>query len=244
MAEELIDLFAPQGQETLADAQTAEVENNPTKQDTETAEVADDEQEGDADTTTESSSEDAQGEIKLTPQEQFFWERLEEMASEDEFLATAMKKTDKSIRECFDYMTMLAKKKVTKQSGAQCVAVEGTEMLGWAKHYYIESKETIDAELHPKPKEQPKTASKSAEKKEEKKVHSNPLLTAIAKAQEEKNKANGSAEQSKTTTKTITKVERNGSISTTNIKTEENGERVTTINKGGQTYTMTEFSLF
>ena len=233
MEEKTIDLFATTEVETPEKSgNQAEQPNESEEFDTEVRESTESAEENE-----ESAEENKADDTKLTPQEEFFWARLEEMASEDEFLATAMTKPDKSIRECFDYMEMLAKKKVTKQSGAQCVAVEGTEMLGWAKHYYIESKEAIDAELHPKPKALPKSAAKSATKSagknEEKKIHKNPLLESIAKAAAEKKEESKENKPKIVVTKDGVKIE-----------TAKNGERTTSIERNGQTFTMTELSLF
>lgn len=192
--------------------------------------------------TTKQSSEESKEE-KLNPYEEIILAEMRSRAEGgDALLAKALQSKDKTIKECFKYVTAQAKKNAV----GNCAMIADTEVYAWAHHYYIESKETIDAEMKPKPKELSKTASKSANKgkTEEKKVHTNPLLEAIAKAQEDKKKSNGSAEQGTSTNKTFTKVEKNGEVSTTSVKTEENGQRTTTINKGGQTYTMTELSLF
>ena len=191
---------------------------------TETPEVEEDTSEAPENAEKPSQEEEK---AELTPQEKFFWERLEEMASEDEYLAEAMKKSDKSIRECFKYMEMLAKKKLTAQTGMQCVPVEGTEMLGWAKHYYIEPKEVIDAELAPK------SAKKAPSKETMKKINANPLLTSLMNKKGFAPTEDGAVE--KTTTM------KGGTTKT--IKVEDKAKTITLKGKAG-TITITEPSLF
>ena len=254
MAEELTNLFGTE-EETIteeltecAEVETDEQTTNEVEEQTATDESAPtaDEQQG-ADETPEENEEVE--DTKLTPQEEFFVEKLNEYAKEDEYLATALKRADKSIRKCFDYMREKARKML--QKGGNCVAVEGTEMLGWAKHYYIESNETIESEMPKKPTYDPKKAEEDRKKREElqkkaeetkKKVYENPLLASLMKkGGKVENAENGEVAVTKTTTK---KDENGNVVSSKSVKTDESGTRTTTITKDGVTHTMTEFALF
>ena len=75
----------------------------------------------------------------------------------DELLATAMQSKNKNIQSCYEYVKAQAK----KQAVAGCAMIEDAVVYGWAHHYYIESKETIDKEMK---KSAPKTEKKTAEK--------------------------------------------------------------------------------
>ena len=108
------------------------------------------------------ASEEPKKEAKLTPYEQAILTEMERRAYDgDELLATAMQSKDKNIKSCFDYVKAQAKKKAV----AGCAMIEDAVVYGWAHHYYIESKETIDAELAPKTKAKTETETKTAKKK-------------------------------------------------------------------------------
>ena len=68
-----------------------------------------------------------------------------------------MQSKDKNIQSCYEYVKAQAK----KQAVAGCAMIEDAVVYGWAHHYYIESKETIDKEMK---KSAPKTEKKTAEK--------------------------------------------------------------------------------
>lgn len=175
-------------------------------------------------------SKPAKKEEKLSPYEEVILAEMKRRADAgDTLLATAMQSKDKNIKECFQYVTAQAKKKAT----GNCAMIEDAVVYGWAHHYYIEPKETIDKELHPAPKKVD-TAKKTEPKKTEpkKKTFVNPLLASLAK-KGYKQTENGSMSKTTATkdgSKTITK--------------DKKGNTTTTIEKNGQKYTLTEFSLF
>ena len=110
-----------------------------------------------------------------TPQEKFFLEQLNKYATTDTQFAEALRRSDKNIHECFEYMTAKANEMVVERKGAQSVGVDGMTMIGWAVHYYTEPKAVIDAELHPKAKA---TTKQEAKKAPAKKPAFSPTLTA------------------------------------------------------------------
>ena len=223
------DIFNTQSelQEELTDTQVAEVDT----------EEIDDLPADDAVLPAEGSSEQKEQkpkEDKLSAYEKAVLAEMERRANEDgdTIVADALKSKDKNIHECWQYITAQAKKKAV----AGCAMIEDAIVFGWAHHYYIEPKEVIDAELHPKPKEKPKTDTKTAttpsptKSKEKPKTETkpkkkgsyadNPLLKSIM----EKNKGKGKS-------KTIT--------------TNANGDKVEEVKGGnGKIYKITEFSLF
>jgi len=224
------DIFNTQSelQEELTDTQVAEVDT----------EEIDDLPADDAVLPAEGSSEQKEQkpkEDKLSAYEKAVLAEMERRANEDgdTLVADALKSKDKNIHECWQYITAQAKKKAV----AGCAMIEDAIVFGWAHHYYIEPKEVIDAELHPKPKDKPKTDTKTAttpsptKSKEKPKTETkpkkkgsyadNPLLKSIM----EKNKGKGKSK------KTIT--------------TNSNGDKVEEVKGGnGKIYKITEFSLF
>ena len=224
------DIFNTQSelQEELTDTQVAEVDT----------EEIDDLPADDAVLPAEGSSEQKEQkpkEDKLSAYEKAVLAEMERRANEDgdTIVADALKSKDKNIHECWQYITAQAKKKAV----AGCAMIEDAIVFGWAHHYYIEPKEVIDAELHPKPKDKPKTDTKTAttpsptKSKEKPKTETkpkkkgsyadNPLLKSIM----EKNKGKGKSK------KTIT--------------TNSNGDKVEEVKGGnGKIYKITEFSLF
>ena len=95
---------------------------------------------------------------ELNPYEKVILAEMERRAQNgDELLATAMQSKDKNIQSCYEYVKAQAK----KQAVAGCAMIEDAVVYGWAHHYYIESKETIDKEMK---KSAPKTEKKTAEK--------------------------------------------------------------------------------
>lgn len=101
-------------------------------------------------------------EEKISQPEQRILDEMNRRVSEgDELLATAMQSKDKSIKECYRYVTFLARKEMEKVAkGYGSIMIDDPVVYGWAHHYYIESKETIDKEM--KPKETPKPATPTA----------------------------------------------------------------------------------
>lgn len=61
----------------------------------------------------------------------------------DELLYDALANPGKNIHDCFSYVKAQAKKKAV----AGCAMIEDNVVYGWAHHYYIESKATIDKEM-------------------------------------------------------------------------------------------------
>jgi hypothetical protein len=95
---------------------------------------------------------------ELNPYEKVILAEMERRAQNgDELLATAMQSNDKNIQSCYEYVKAQAR----KQAVAGCAMIEDAVVYGWAHHYYIESKETIDKEMK---KSDPKTEKKTAEK--------------------------------------------------------------------------------
>lgn len=190
------------------------------------------------DTEKETENEKKPKEDKLNAYEKVILAEMERRAKgedgdmPDDNLADGLASKDKNIHACYQYVVAQARKKAV----GQCAMIEDSVVYGWAHHYYIEPKEVIDAELHPKPKEKPKTDTKTAttpsptKSKEKPKTETkpkkkgsyadNPLLKSIM----EKNKGKGKS-------KTIT--------------TNANGDRVEEVKGGnGKIYKITEFSLF
>lgn len=164
------------------------------------------------------SSANAQNKAsKLSPYEQAILSEMERRAGEgDTLLSQALQSKDKTITECFQYVKEQARKKATNG----CAMIEDAVVYGWAHHYYIEPKATIDKELHPATKKADTKAATATKKEDKKVIKPNPLLASL--------------------TKTFT--DKNGS--TTKVTTDKHGNKTTTIEKGGKTYQMTELSLF
>lgn len=221
--------------EVAETTETAEVEEETTEEETSEGESEENEEES-----TEEKKEDKPKE--LSPYEKAILAEMERRVSEgDELLATAMQSADKNISACYSYV----KEQARKQAVAGCAMIEDAVVYGWAHHYYIESKETIDAELKPKAtKKAEEKAKKTAEQKkaeeQKKKVFANPLLAALMK------KGAKIAEGDEVAvTKTKEKKDEQGNVlQSTSVKTAADGTRTTTLTKEGKTYTMTEFALF
>jgi hypothetical protein len=229
-----------------------------TTEQNESVEVAEEEDEEQADDTTESegtTEETKKEDTKLNPYEEVILAEMNRRAENgDELLATALQSADKSIKECCKYMEFRAKKWADEQklNGNVCVWMSDADGYAIAHHYYIESKETIDAEMPKKPTYTPMTAEEreklnkereEARKKAEettKKVYENPLLASLMKKG-----AKVSTDGEVAVTKTTTKKDENGNVvSSKTTKTDAEGTRTTTIVKDGKEYTMTEFALF
>ena len=131
--------------ETTADAENTIVSEENTEESADTEETPQD------DTKEKKPKE-------LNPYEKVILAEMERRAQNgDELLATAMQSNDKNIQSCYEYVKAQAK----KQAVAGCAMIEDAVVYGWAHHYYIESKETIDKEMK---KSAPKTEKKTAEK--------------------------------------------------------------------------------
>lgn len=101
-------------------------------------------------------------EVKLSPYEKIILAEMTKRAENgDDTLADAMKSKDKTIQGCFSYVTFQARKKAV----GNCAMIADEEVYGWAHHYYIESKETIDAEMKPKQTPKPTTATTATKDK-------------------------------------------------------------------------------
>lgn len=101
-------------------------------------------------------------EEKISQPEQRILDEMNRRVSEgDELLATAMQSKDKSIKECYRYVTFLARKEMEKVAkGYGSIMIDDPVVYGWAHHYYIEPKEVIDKELAPKSAPKADTATK------------------------------------------------------------------------------------
>jgi len=243
MEENNNDLLFGVEEETTTEQMNAEVEESTDEQTTETAEGEESAEEN-AETTEQASKESADAEDK-EEEDDAEWEKLNpygkailaemqrRVEQGDELLAKGLQSSEKSIKECCKYMEFRAKKHAEEQKirDGVCVWMSDADGYALAHHYYTESKETIDKEMAVAKK----SNLKPAEPK--KKIYKNPLLEALMKK--------GYKADDNAVTKTTTKKDKEGNVlSSTNVKVQDDGVRVTTVEKGGKTYTMTEFSLF
>jgi len=223
-------------EETTTEQNAEEKSEIPTNLDEEAEESADDaeeETEGAAETENSETKEPK----KLSAYEQIVLDEMNRrVADGDELLATAMQSADKDIHACWSYITSQAR----KQAVGSCAMIEDDKVFGWAHHYYIESKETIDAEMKVKTAPKEKTAEQKKAEETKKKVYENPLLAALMK-KGAKIANDGEVAVVKTTEK---KDAEGNVLSSKTTKTDAQGNRTTTLTKNGQTYTMTELSLF
>lgn len=88
---------------------------------------------------------------------------MERRAETDPLLAEGLASDAKSVKECYDFITELAKRSVAK--GAMCACIEDETVFGWAVHYYTESAEAIDEEWHGEERRRAEEARKKAEEK-------------------------------------------------------------------------------
>ena len=165
---------------------------------------------------------------KLNPYEKIILEEMwnrsgvnTEGAEIDQRLLDGLESKDKNIHACFQYIVAQAKKKAS----GNCAMIEDSVVYGWAHHYYIEPKEVIDAELHPKPKEKPKTDTKvenpkvtpkadtKVKKTKKATYNDNPLLKAVMGKKKTDSKQKG-------------------------------GEIAHKVKRNGKVFTITEFTLF
>lgn len=245
MLEETINLWSNvQEEEATTTEQTEEtteecVECEEVESDSaETEELADESQEPDEESEGEESAKSEAKPKELSQYERIILADMERRAKEgDELLATALQSKDKSIQSCFAYV----KERARKLAVSGCAMIEDAIVFGWAHHYYIESKETIDAETKTasKAKSKEKTAEQKKAEENKKKVFENPLLASLMK------KGAKIAEGEVAVTKTSTKKDAEGNVlSSKTTKTDADGTTTTTLVKEGKTYTLTEFSLF
>lgn len=176
-------------------------------------------------TDTEQSAEEAptKAPSKPNPYEALILEEMKRRATTDSLLAKGLESADKSISECFRYVTAQARKEAT----GNCAMIEDNKVYGWAVHYYIEPKEVIDKELAPK------GGKKAVSDKAVKKIKANPLLTSLMNKKGFAPTEDGAVE--KTTTM------KGGTTKT--IKVEDKAKTITLKGKAG-TITITEPSLF
>ena len=239
MAEEINNLFGAQDEQQAE--QTAEVAiNEQNAEESATEQECDEGTEEDAEESTEQPAKPKK-ESKPNPYEVAILTEMQRRAEQgDELLAAALQSKDKTIKDCFKYVTEQARKKAV----GQCAMVEDAVVYGWAHHYYIESKETIEKECPAmKPHVAPKVEKTAEQKKQEettKKVYANPLLAALMKKG-----AKMSTDGEIAVTKTTERKDKDGNVLfTRNVKTDAEGTKTTTIERNGQKYTMTEFALF
>lgn len=111
------------------------------------------------------------------PYERAILEEMERRAADNPALAEGLKDKDKSIGECFAFVTNRAKKMAT----SNCAMIDDSEVYAWAQFYYTQRREIISLELKPTPKPTTSTTApkgktdtkasskaKKAEKKEDK----------------------------------------------------------------------------
>ena len=236
MAEEIKDLFAVQ-EDT---EQTAIEQNTEVAEETTTEQTEEESAEGEESTEeeeSESSAEQTKETKSSNPYEKIILAEMQKRAEQgDTLLATALQSKDKSIAECWRYIVAQARKKAS----GNCAMLEDEIVFGWAHHYYIESKETIDAELKTKSAPKEKTAEQKKAEEQTKKVYANPLLAALIKKG-----GKVATDGTIAVTKTTERKDKDGNLLFSKaVKTDAQGTKTTTIEKGGKTFTMTEFSLF
>lgn len=104
-----------------------------------------------------------------TPYERAILEEMERRAKSDPALAEGLKDKDKSIKECFAFVSHRAQKLATDT----CSMVEDSVVYAWAQFYYTQRREIIELEYKSKPTytpPAPKAKTKAdAGKKEDKK---------------------------------------------------------------------------
>jgi len=110
---------------------------------------------------------------KPNPYEEVILAEMKRRAQTDAQIAQGLASPDKSISECFQYVT----KQARKQATGNCAMVADAVVYGWAVHYYTESKAEIDKELKPAPKAKA-TTKQEAKKAPAKKPAFSPTLTA------------------------------------------------------------------
>lgn len=150
-------------------------------------------------------------------------EEMKHRATTDPLLAKGLESADKSISECFRYVTAQARKEAT----GNCAMIEDNKVYGWAVHYYIEPKEVIDKELAPK------GGKKAVSDKAVKKIKANPLLSSLMDKKGFKPTEEGAVVKTTTMKGGATK----------EVKVEDKAKTITLKGKAGQ-LVITEYSLF
>lgn len=189
---------------------------------------------GEEETPAESAKPSEKKEEAPSPYEQVILAEMMKRAQSDTQIAQGLKSADKSIKECFRYVTECARKEA---KGGKCAMVEDNKVYGWAVHYYTESKETIDAELKPAKKDKPE---KKASKPSAKPATSTAKPSAPSPADKAEQERKARQEQIR---KALLSSVSTGKVSTF-VNTDEHGNRTTTTIKAGKEYKITELSLF
>ena len=98
----------------------------------------------------------------LSRQEQIILDEMERRATENPELAKGLKDKDKSIQECYAFITHRAKKMAEGNSAM----IEDSVVFAWAMFYYTQRREIIDLEYKSTPKPSaPVTAPKAKDTK-------------------------------------------------------------------------------
>jgi len=168
--------------EEIKNVELNEVENNE-----QTAEVAE---------TTNTTNEQKEQKPKVEPlpeQKPFLYTReertildeMERRAKDDAELAKGLQDKDKSIRECYAFITHRAK----KMAEGNCAMIEDSAVFAWAVFYYTQRREILDLEFKamakpaaPAASSTTKATSKAKNEKKEEKKDNKPA--APAKAEE------------------------------------------------------------
>ena len=83
---------------------------------------------------------------ETNPYEAVILAEMERRAETDPQLASGLRSPEKSVKECWKYVTAQAR----KEAKGSCAMVRDDVVYGWAVHYYTESPEAIAEEMKPK----------------------------------------------------------------------------------------------
>lgn len=129
-----------------------------------------------------------------SPYERAILEEMERRAKDNAELAKGLKDKDKSIKECFAFVTHRAKKLATDT----CAMIEDSVVYAWAQFYYTQRREIIDLEYKAtKPTYTPPTPKTKADTKASNKVKNETKKTDTKKtdAGKKEDKANPNVEE-------------------------------------------------
>lgn len=206
------------------DIEDAEEEGGPWESETPETEEESTEAPESAESEEEAPKKEAESKpSKPNPYEVAILEEMKRRATTDELLAKGLESADKTIAECFRYVTAQAR----KEAVGNCAMIEDNKAYGWAVHYYIEPKEVIDKELAPK------TAKKAPNEKTMKKIKANPLLASLMDKKGYTPTEDGAVVKTTTMKGGMTK----------ETKVEDKAKTITLKGKAGE-LTFTQYSLF
>ena len=167
--------------EVAEDAQTTEIVENTEEQLVESCES---EEESVEETEDEKETEESKPKVEplpeqkpflMSPYERAILEEMERRASDNPALAEGLHDKDKSIQECFAFVTNRAK----KMADDNCAMIADEVVYSWAQFYYTQRREIIELEYKAarKPTPAPATTTKKTDakaKKETKKADEKP----------------------------------------------------------------------